>query len=108
MKKCKSCQWSSDKCKNPNSKNKDKFIEDITECAPMLIDETIGIKGCKYCAPKTSNFEILICDEEEGCKWCDKEKCDSGYDENECYGLAYSIVPLNYCPNCGRDLRSTN
>lgn len=37
MKKCKSCQWSSDKCKNPNSKNKDKFIVDIVRCKPLLI-----------------------------------------------------------------------
>lgn len=107
MKKCKSCQWSSDKCKNPNSKNKDKFIEDITECIPMLIDETIGIKGCKYCAPTTSEFDpIFIKDTEEDCKWCELDKCNNV--DDSCFGIGCGQVPLNYCPNCGRDLRSTN
>lgn len=37
MKKCLNCPWSSDKCKNPDSKNKDKFIEDVVKCKPLLI-----------------------------------------------------------------------
>ena len=37
MKKCYNCPHSSDKCKNPNSKNKDRFIDDIKKCKPLLI-----------------------------------------------------------------------
>lgn len=40
MKKCYYCPWHSDKCKNPNSKNYDKFSEDVEQCIPMLIDKS--------------------------------------------------------------------
>lgn len=97
------CQWSSNKCNNPNNKNKDKFIEDIKECKPLLIDETVGIQGCIYYAPTTSKFDpIFISDTGEDCKWCPKEKCDNY--EDSCYGIGYGQVPLNYYPNCGKKL----
>ena len=44
MKKCYYCPWHSDKCKNPNSRNKDKFLEDIKHCKPMLINKDIKPK----------------------------------------------------------------
>lgn len=44
MKKCYYCKWHTDKCKNPNSKNKDKFIDDITKCIPMLIKKPLKLK----------------------------------------------------------------
>jgi len=40
MQKCYGCGWHTDKCKNPNSKNYNKYAKDITECKPMLIDKT--------------------------------------------------------------------
>ena len=58
---------------------------------------------CEYCGPKTSKFEpIFISDTLEDCKWCGKEECDNY--EDSCYGIGYSNVPLNHCPNCGRPL----
>jgi len=38
MNKCYRCRWITDKCRNPNSKNYGKFIDDIKLCKPMLID----------------------------------------------------------------------
>jgi hypothetical protein len=39
MKKCRKCGWFSDKCKNRNSKNFNKWEEDIKKCKPLLIDK---------------------------------------------------------------------
>lgn len=47
VKKCKYCGWSSDKCKNPNSKNYDKFLDDIVKCKPLLIKDTRTKEGKK-------------------------------------------------------------
>jgi len=44
VKKCYCCPWYSDKCKNPNSRNKDKFPEDIKQCRQMLINKNIKPK----------------------------------------------------------------
>ena len=58
---------------------------------------------CKYCSPETSVFDpVYISDKEEPCKWCDKDKCDNY--EDSCYGIGYTVVPLNYCPYCGTAL----
>ena len=40
MEKCYRCRWITDKCRNPNSKNFGKFIDDIKLCKPMLIDKS--------------------------------------------------------------------
>lgn len=40
MQKCYGCQWHTDKCKNPNSKNYNEYAENIDKCRPMLIDKT--------------------------------------------------------------------
>lgn len=40
MDKCYRCRWISDKCRNKNSKNYGKFLDDIKLCKPMLIDKS--------------------------------------------------------------------
>lgn len=39
MVKCLGCNWFTDKCKNPNSRNFNKFADDIKKCKSMLIDK---------------------------------------------------------------------
>lgn len=40
MQKCLGCNWYTDKCKNPNSKNYNNYGYYITSCIPMLIDKS--------------------------------------------------------------------
>lgn len=39
MEKCDGCNWFTDKCKNPNSKNYNKYASKISKCKPLLIDK---------------------------------------------------------------------
>ena len=40
MQKCYGCNWHTDKCKNNNSKNHNKFPGQVSKCLPMLIDKS--------------------------------------------------------------------
>lgn len=53
MQKCFGCCYYTDKCKNPNSRNYDKFPEMIEKCRPMLIDKTQKIY---YSKPKDDSI----------------------------------------------------
>lgn len=44
MQKCYGCGWHTDKCKNRNSKNYNKYAKDIDKCRPMLIDKSQKIE----------------------------------------------------------------
>ena len=40
MEKCYGCNWHTDKCKNHNSKNYNKYAREVAKCKPMLIDKS--------------------------------------------------------------------
>lgn len=40
MKKCYGCNWFTDKCKNPNSRNHNYPAHAIYKCLPSLIDKS--------------------------------------------------------------------
>jgi len=40
MLKCYGCNWHTDKCKNHDSKNYNKYPREISKCIPMLIDKS--------------------------------------------------------------------
>lgn len=55
MKKCYGCNWHTDKCKNANSKNYNKYSENIDKCIPMLIDKTKA-NEIHYIKPKDDSI----------------------------------------------------
>lgn len=59
MKKCKTCRFSSDKCKDIRNKNYNRYIDSIKECKP--IKQCYGIELLRIkCAPK-DGYKCLEC-----------------------------------------------
>lgn len=76
MDKCKrkTCGYATDKCKNPFSKNYNKFLDDIFECKPQMLKECYGkeVLGKKcdvknYTNGKQETIQCLECRRTWGC-----------------------------------------